>query len=98
LLLGLVAGSLSMPTRGAGNASPDGFSATSEHRRALRQEGLNNSKAYEYALDLTDTVGSRLSGSSNLRRAYDCTEARLRDIGVNNPRLEDCGEYALSWE
>ncbi|USQ98279.1 M20/M25/M40 family metallo-hydrolase [Caulobacter sp. RL271] len=65
--------------------------------RAIRDEGLKRGRAMTYATSLTDRIGARLMGSPNMRRAYDWALARLRELGLSDPRLEPIGPFGLSW-
>jgi hypothetical protein len=65
--------------------------------QAIREEGLKRGQAMVYAAGLADGVGARLMGSPNMRRAYDWSLARLRELGLSNPRLEPIGPFGLSW-
>jgi hypothetical protein len=65
--------------------------------QAIREEGLKRSQAMTFATSLVDGVGARLMGSPNMRRAYDWSLSRLRDLGLSDPRLESIGPFGLSW-
>jgi carboxypeptidase Q len=65
--------------------------------QAIREEGLKRGQAMVYAASLADGVGARLMGSPNMRRAYDWSLARLRELGLSHPRLEPIGPFGLSW-
>jgi carboxypeptidase Q len=65
--------------------------------QAIREEGLKHSQAMVYATGLVDGVGARLMGSPNMRRAYDWSLERLRELGLSDPRLEPIGPFGLSW-
>lgn len=65
--------------------------------QAIREEGLKRGQAMVYAAGLADGVGGRLMGSPNMRRAYDWSLARLRELGLGDPRLEPIGSFGLSW-
>lgn len=64
---------------------------------AIREEGLKRGQAMTYAASLVDGVGPRLMGSPGMRRAYDWSLARLRELGLSDPRLEPIGPFGLSW-
>jgi carboxypeptidase Q len=64
---------------------------------AIRDEGLKRGQVMTYAAGLVDGVGPRLMGSPGMRRAYDWSLARLRELGVSDPRLEPIGPFGLSW-
>lgn len=65
--------------------------------QAIREEGLKRGQVMTYAAGLADGVGARLMGSPNMRRAYDWSLARLRELGLSDPRLEPIGPFGLSW-
>lgn len=65
--------------------------------QAIREEGLGRSQVMTYAAGLADGIGARLMGSPNMRRAYDWSLARLRELGMSDPRLEPIGPFGLSW-
>jgi hypothetical protein len=65
--------------------------------QAIRDEGLKHGQAMTYATGLVDGVGARLMGSPNMRRAYDWALARMREMGLSDPRLEPIGPFGLSW-
>lgn len=64
---------------------------------AIRDEGLKRGQAMTYATSLVEGVGPRLMGSPGMRRAYDWSLARLRELGLSDPRLEPIGPFGLSW-
>ncbi|PLR10265.1 peptidase M28 [Caulobacter flavus] len=65
--------------------------------QAIRDEGLKRSQAMAHAESLVDDVGARLMGSPSMRRAYDWALARMRTLGLSDPRLEPIGPFGLSW-
>jgi carboxypeptidase Q len=54
----------------------------------IRQEGFRNSKVMDYARELTDGIGGRLTGSPNMKRANEWTRDELTRMGLVNARLE----------
>ncbi|HYE25208.1 MAG TPA: M20/M25/M40 family metallo-hydrolase [Clostridia bacterium] len=54
----------------------------------IRQEGFRNSKVMEIQGELTDRLGPRLTGSSNLKRANEWTRDQLTQWGLVNAHLE----------
>ena len=91
--LGALAGGLVL---GRG-ALADGVAPDLALYQAIREEGLKRGQAMVYAAGLADGIGGRLMGSPNMRRAYDWSLARLRELGLSNPRLEPIGSFGLSW-
>jgi len=63
----------------------------------IREEGLNHSHIMEYASALMDGIGPRLTGSPNLKRANEWTQAQLAAMGCSNAHLEDWGEFGMGW-
>jgi len=49
----------------------------------IREEGLARSRAMNYATQLLDGIGARLSGSPSLDRAVEWSMARLREAGLS---------------
>ncbi len=63
----------------------------------IRQEGFRNSHVMETASALTDGIGARLTGSSNMRKANDWTRDRLGKWGLTNSHLESWGPIVRGW-
>jgi len=63
----------------------------------IRQEGFRNSKVMELAAGLTDTIGPRLTGSPNMKRANDWTVAKLTELGMSNAHAEPWGPFGRAW-
>src|SRR5215470_16417634 len=51
-------------------------------------EGFLNSHAYQYLTELSDDVGSRLTGSAADHKAEEWGEAKMKAIGLENVHLE----------
>jgi carboxypeptidase Q len=64
----------------------------------IRYEGLAHSHVMEYASALADGIGSRLTGSPNLKRANEWTRDQLAALGCSNAHLEDWGEFGMGWQ
>ncbi len=54
----------------------------------IRQEGFRNSKVMDIASELMDSVGPRLTGSPDMKRANDWTLKKLEEYGLTNAHLE----------
>lgn len=54
----------------------------------IRAEGLDHSQIPELADYLTDVIGPRLTGSSNIQRGYQWAAETLRGWGLQNVRIE----------
>jgi carboxypeptidase Q len=63
----------------------------------IRAEALAHSHIMEYASALTDGIGSRMTGSPNLKKANDWTRDQLTAMGCSNAHLEDWGEFGMGW-
>ena len=63
----------------------------------IRQEGFHDSKVMETAAGLMDSVGARLTGSPNMKRANEGTMKRLQDFGLTNAHLESWGPFGRGW-
>jgi len=64
----------------------------------IREEGLAHSHVMEFASALADGIGSRLTGSPNLKRANEWTRDQLAAMGCSNAHLEDWGEFGMGWQ
>jgi hypothetical protein len=54
----------------------------------IRAEGFRNSKVMEIAQALTDTIGARLTGSPNMKKANEWTRDKMAELGLSNAHLE----------
>ena len=54
----------------------------------IRYEGFRNSKVMEFATGLMDSIGERLTGSPNMKRANEWTRDQLAAMGLSNAHLE----------
>src|SRR5438270_10950582 len=57
----------------------------------IRYEGFRNSKVMDLASGLMDSIGERLTGSPNMRRANEWTRDKLTEMGMSNSHLEPWG-------
>jgi carboxypeptidase Q len=64
----------------------------------IRDEGIGHSHVMEYASALMDGIGSRLTGSPNVKRANEWTRDQLAAMGCSNAHLEDWGEFGMGWQ
>ncbi len=64
----------------------------------IRSEGLQHSHVMEYASGLTDGIGPRLTGSSNMHKANEWTRDQLTAMGCEHAHLEDWGEFGMGWQ
>jgi carboxypeptidase Q len=63
----------------------------------IRYEGFRNSKVMEFASGLMDSIGERLTGSPNLKRANEWTRDQLTAMGLSNAHLEAWGPFGRGW-
>ncbi len=63
----------------------------------IRYEGFRNSKVMEFATGLIDSIGERLTGSPNMKRANEWTRDQLTAIGLSNSHLEPWGPFGRGW-
>jgi hypothetical protein len=63
----------------------------------IRYEGFHNSKVMEFATGLMDSIGERLTGSPNMKRANEWTRDQLSAIGLSNAHLEAWGPFGRGW-
>jgi hypothetical protein len=63
----------------------------------IRYEGFHNSKVMEYASGLMDSIGERLTGSPNMKRANEWTRDQLTAMGLSNSHLEPWGPFGRGW-
>ena len=50
------------------------------------------------AQTLSDSIGPRLTGSPNMKRANEWTRDQLTAMGCSNAHLEDWGEFGMGWQ
>ena len=63
----------------------------------IRYEGFHNSKVMDYATGLMDSIGERLTGSPNMKRANEWTRDQLTAAGLTNAHLESWGPFGRGW-
>jgi carboxypeptidase Q len=63
----------------------------------IRQEGFGNSRVMELASGLMDSIGERLTGSPNMKRANEWTRDKLTEMGLSNAHLEAWGPFGRGW-
>jgi len=64
----------------------------------IREEGFKRSHVMEYASELFDGIGQRLTGSPNLAKASEWARMQLAAMGASNPRLESWGDFGMGWQ
>lgn len=63
----------------------------------IRYEGFRNSKVMDFATGLMDSIGERLTGSPNMKRANEWTRDQLAAMGLSNAHLESWGPFGRGW-
>jgi carboxypeptidase Q len=63
----------------------------------IRYEGFHDSKVMDYASGLMDSIGERLTGSPNMKRANEWTRDQLTAMGLSNAHLEAWGPFGRGW-
>ena len=63
----------------------------------IRNEGFHNSKVMDFASGLMDSIGERLTGSPNMKRANEWTRDQLTAMGLSNAHLEPWGPFGRGW-
>jgi carboxypeptidase Q len=63
----------------------------------IRYEGFHDSKVMEFATGLMDSIGERLTGSPNMKRANDWTRDQFTAMGLSNSHLEAWGPFGRGW-
>jgi hypothetical protein len=63
----------------------------------IRYEGFHNSKVMELGSGLMDSIGERLTGSPNMKRANEWTRDQFTAMGLSNAHLESWGPFGRGW-
>ncbi len=63
----------------------------------IRYEGFHNSKVMDLASGLMDSIGERLTGSPNMKRANEWTRDKLTEFGLSTAHLEAWGPFGRGW-
>jgi carboxypeptidase Q len=63
----------------------------------IRYEGFRDSKVMEFATGLMDSIGERLTGSPNMKRANEWTRDQFTAMGLTNSHLEAWGPFGRGW-
>ncbi len=63
----------------------------------IRYEGFHNSKVMDIASGLMDSIGERLTGSPNMKRANEWTRDQFTAMGLINAHLEAWGPFGRGW-
>ncbi len=63
----------------------------------IKDEGMNRSQVMKTLSYLTDVIGSRLTGSPNLKHANEWTRDTMSKWGMQNAHLEAWGPFGRGW-
>jgi carboxypeptidase Q len=63
----------------------------------IRYEEYHDSKIMDLASGLMDSIGERLTGSPNMKRANEWTRDQLTSFGLSNAHLEAWGPFGRGW-
>jgi carboxypeptidase Q len=63
----------------------------------IRYEGFRDSHVMEFATGLMDSIGERLTGSPNMKRANEWTRDQFTAMGLSNAHLEPWGPFGRGW-
>jgi hypothetical protein len=61
------------------------------------KEGQMNNQVMDHVIELSTKIGHRLTASPNLEKSYEWALKKFRDVGCVNVRLEEWGEWPLSF-
>lgn len=64
----------------------------------IKSEGIGNSQIEDLAFQLTDNLGPRLSGSTNLRNSREWAAEKFREWGLSNVKIDSYGEFGRGWD
>lgn len=64
----------------------------------IKTEGTRNSQIQDLSFHLTDLMGPRLSGSTNLRRARQWTADKFQEWGLQNIKIDSYGDFGRGWD
>lgn len=64
----------------------------------IKEQGLQKSQVMNYAFQLTDVSGPRLTNSPGYFRAANWAKAELTKLGLTNAALEPWGDFGKGWE
>ena len=64
----------------------------------IKEQGLQQSKVMNYAFQLTDVSGPRLTNSPGYFRAANWAKTELTKLGLTNAALEPWGDFGKGWE
>ena len=80
-----------------GTAPAKVYTAPQTDIEKIKDEGMNRSQVMQTLSYLTDVIGSRLTGSPNLKRANEWTRDTMAKWGMQNAKLEAWGPFGRGW-
>ncbi len=78
-------------------AAPKVYEAPKETIEKIKDEGLKNSQVMQTISYLTDVIGGRLTGSTNMKQANEWTRDQMARWGMQNAKLEAWGPFGRGW-
>lgn len=78
-------------------AAPAVYSAPQAEIDKIKDEGMNRSQVMQTLSYLTDVIGGRLTGSSDMKRANEWTRDTMAKWGMQNAKLEAWGPFGRGW-
>ena len=72
--------------------------STAEVIDRIRDEGLNRSQVMEYAWQLSDGIGPRLAGSTNLQKAEIWAKQAMDLMGLSGTAIEAYADSGVRWD
>jgi carboxypeptidase Q len=90
-----VASAQATPAQGGAQAQPT--PDPNDPVQRIKDEGMNRSQVMKTLNYLTNVIGPRLTGSTNLRRANEWTRDQLTQWGLVNAHLEAWGPFGRGW-
>lgn len=64
----------------------------------IKNEGMKQSKVMDFAFNLTDVSGPRLTNSPGFFKAANWAKNKLTEMGLTNVALEPWGDFGVGWE
>ena len=77
--------------------APAVYTAPAADIEKIKDEGMNRSQVMQTLSYLTDVIGGRLTGSSNMKRANEWTRDTMQKWGMQNAKLEAWGPFGRGW-
>lgn len=65
---------------------------------AIKKQGMEQSQVMQFASDICDVHGARLTGSESLDKAQDWAVRRLTEMGMTNVQKEEWGDFGRGWQ